>query len=101
MDEKYTGNDSDSDAPPEPELPRQAPHQRSPPTWNAQAAQFAAWLACPVLFVAFCWTTLLAPGTVARWLPRPRHSWLLGGPTARDAAPSLVPFLSIAKSPTK
>lgn len=65
-----------------------------------RALQLAAWLLCPALFVAACWSMLLAPRAVARWLPHPRQSWLLSG--VQDGGPSALPqVFSLAKSPYK
>ena len=68
----------------------------SPPP--VRALQTAAWLLCPALFVAVCWAVLLAPRAVARWLPRPRQSWLLGGVVGGGHA-ALPPELSLSRSP--
>ena len=42
----------------------------------------AHWLLCPALFIAGCWRAATAPDRFAAALPRPRYSWLLGGPAA-------------------
>ena len=40
------------------------------------------WLLCPALFVGGCWWAAAAPQQFAAALPKPRYSWLLGGPAA-------------------
>lgn len=59
-------------------LPDHQPPRERPVT----PLMIAHWLLCPALFVAGCWIAAAAPERFAAALPRPRYSWLLGGPTA-------------------
>ena len=56
--------------------------------------ELASWLLCPVLFVAGCWSLLLAPESFCRWLPRSRYAWLLAGPQSRTDDASVLHTLS-------
>ena len=59
--------------------------------------ELASWLLCPALFVAACWSLLLAPKSFCRWLPRPKYAWLLAGPHSRSDDASVL--LTLSKSP--
>ncbi len=80
----------DSAGSPTEDSPGRAEH---PTRW----IELAAWLLCPALFVAACWSLLLAPASFCRWLPRPKYAWLLAGPHSRGDDASLL--LALIKSP--
>ena len=58
------------------------PHHQPPRERPVTPLMIAHWLLCPALFVAGCWLAAAVPKRFAAALPRPRYSWLLGGPAA-------------------